>query len=467
MHNLNPSALITSTNIAVLDYLNSISASRLYQGLLCIVIAISVTFSVPAFTVQATPTAQEQQHAENDRRDLRLRIEKLRQEISRNQQQQTKTKHLARTTQQSLIRQQNELRDLELARDDMEKKAHDLDQNISRLSLSISSQKILLHKLVRPHLIAAEQRADNNFVAYFFNAPSLNEFARRQTYLSYFEKAQLKAIGQLETNKNLLADLRVENNALQAKLQQNHRQILFKVADLEKQNLAQQNQITQLNQALGLQQKQIQEWQLAEQKLGLVIAQIAKKIAQARAQALAKEKLAKENARKRNLAKKKTPADSTSHKMIAADKPNTETEDAPNIEIFKGLSNNSAWPVQGRISAYFGALTVAGIRSRGIFFEAPEGVDVKAIAPGRVVFSEPLKGFGPMLIIDHGRQLMSVYGNNKTLLLKLGAEVGRGDVVAKVGSGNQSLYSSANSGLYFEVRANGRAVNPLKWLDKQ
>ncbi len=462
MRNLSQSALITSTNIAVLDYLKNTSAPRLYQGVLCAVIAITATFSVPAFTLQAAPTAQEQQHAENDRRELRLRIEKLRQEISRNQQQQTKTTRLVRATQQNLTRQQNELRGLEFSRDEMEKKAQELDQNISRLSLSISTQKNLLHKLVRPHLIAAEQGADNNFVTYFFNAPSLNEFARRQTYLSYFEKAQLKAIGQLETNKKLLADLRLENNALQAKLQKNHRQILIKVAGLEKQNLAQQNQITQLDQALGLQQKQIQEWQLAEQKLGLVITQIAKKIAQARAQALAKE-----NARKRNLAKKKTPADNKSHKMASADKPNIETEDAPNIDIFKGLSNNAAWPVQGRISAYFGALTVAGIRSRGVFFDAPEGVDVKAIAPGRIVFSEPLKGFGPLLIIDHGHQQMSVYGNNKTLLLKLGAEVGRGDVVAKVGSGNQSLYSSANSGLYFEVRANGRAVNPLKWLDKQ
>jgi septal ring factor EnvC (AmiA/AmiB activator) len=96
-----------------------------------------------------------------------------------------------------------------------------------------------------------------------------------------------------------------------------------------------------------------------------------------------------------------------------------------------------------------------------LFIQAPTGREVKAVAPGRVVFADWLRGFGNLLILDHGDGFMSLYGNNETLIGRIGEPVRGGDTVAIVGaSGGNTV-----SGLYFELRHQGRPFDPLGWLN--
>jgi septal ring factor EnvC (AmiA/AmiB activator) len=95
-----------------------------------------------------------------------------------------------------------------------------------------------------------------------------------------------------------------------------------------------------------------------------------------------------------------------------------------------------------------------------VFFRAPEGADVHAIAAGRVVFADWLRGFGNLLILDHGDGLLSVYGNNEALLAGVGERVEAGAVVAAVGNTG----GNPDPGLYFEIRVQGRPVDPLSWV---
>jgi septal ring factor EnvC (AmiA/AmiB activator) len=97
-----------------------------------------------------------------------------------------------------------------------------------------------------------------------------------------------------------------------------------------------------------------------------------------------------------------------------------------------------------------------------LFIRTAQGSQVKAIAAGQVVFSEWLRGFGNLIIVDHGESYMSIYSNNESLYKQVGERVQPGDAIATVGnSGGQS-----DIGLYFEMRHQGRPVNPLLWVKK-
>jgi septal ring factor EnvC (AmiA/AmiB activator) len=85
---------------------------------------------------------------------------------------------------------------------------------------------------------------------------------------------------------------------------------------------------------------------------------------------------------------------------------------------------------------------------------------VLAVAAGRVVFADWLRGFGNLLIVDHGEGFLSVYGNNESLLAAVGDRIAGGDPVATVGSSG----GIAEAGLYFELRYQGRPIDPLQWV---
>lgn len=119
------------------------------------------------------------------------------------------------------------------------------------------------------------------------------------------------------------------------------------------------------------------------------------------------------------------------------------------------------WPVEGDVAAGFGSRRPAGdLRWRGLLIEAPEGRPVRAVHAGRVVFADWLRGFGLLLILDHGDDYLSVYAHNLAIYRQTGQEVAAGEVIAAVGnSGGQG-----RTGLYFEIRHHGRAIDPGAWL---
>jgi murein hydrolase activator len=96
---------------------------------------------------------------------------------------------------------------------------------------------------------------------------------------------------------------------------------------------------------------------------------------------------------------------------------------------------------------------------KGLFIRAKEGASVKSVATGRVVFADWMRGFGNLIIIDHGSGYMSLYGNNQAIFKNVGEEVQGGDSIAAVGNtgGNES------NGLYYELRSQSVPFDPLKW----
>ena len=118
-------------------------------------------------------------------------------------------------------------------------------------------------------------------------------------------------------------------------------------------------------------------------------------------------------------------------------------------------------PVKGRVKHAFGQTRTAGLSWQGWLIAASNGAEVKTIAHGRVAFSDWLRGYGLLMIIDHGDGFMSLYGNNESLLYEVGDWVGSGASISTVGT------SPVNGdSLYFEIRRDGKAVDPAVWIKR-
>lgn len=121
-----------------------------------------------------------------------------------------------------------------------------------------------------------------------------------------------------------------------------------------------------------------------------------------------------------------------------------------------------SWPVTGSILYQFGEPQQGELRWKGLVINAKEGTKVKAIADGRVILANWLQGYGFIVAIEHGKGDMTLYGYNQRVLVDVGDKIEAGQDIALVGTtGGQG-----NSSLYFEVRRDGKALDPSAWLKK-
>jgi septal ring factor EnvC (AmiA/AmiB activator) len=120
------------------------------------------------------------------------------------------------------------------------------------------------------------------------------------------------------------------------------------------------------------------------------------------------------------------------------------------------------WPINGQLNNQFGRKRRGSLRWKGVVINSVIGTPVQTVHQGQVLFADWLKGFGWVIVINHGSGYMSVYGHNQTLLKRVGEKVEAGEPIALVGkSGGQS-----RAGLYFEIRHQGIAINPALWCKK-
>src|SRR5690606_2530363 len=140
--------------------------------------------------------------------------------------------------------------------------------------------------------------------------------------------------------------------------------------------------------------------------------------------------------------------------------------EAPRVAVARSAPvqvGGLSWPLTGSLLAGYGGRMPDGRSSSGVLVAASAGTPVRAVAEGTVVFAEWMTGYGLILIIDHGNGYMSLYAHNDSLLKAPGDRVARGDAVSTVGtSGGQGT-----AALYFELRRDGKPVDPNAWLQKR
>jgi septal ring factor EnvC (AmiA/AmiB activator) len=136
-----------------------------------------------------------------------------------------------------------------------------------------------------------------------------------------------------------------------------------------------------------------------------------------------------------------------------------ESISAATNQSFKNLRGKLQWPLKGTISTPFGAHDENNQRTSGVVINAPEGTSVRSIHGGKVIFANWLRGFGLLVIINHGDGYMSLYARNQALYASVGDTVQPGDVIASIGNTG----GFAKTSLYFEIRHNGAPVDPHFW----
>ena len=121
------------------------------------------------------------------------------------------------------------------------------------------------------------------------------------------------------------------------------------------------------------------------------------------------------------------------------------------------------WPLSGRLAVAFGTEKIGNLRWDGVIIRAPEGREVKAVHAGRVAYADWLRGYGLLTIIDHGDGYMTLYGHNQSLFKETGDWVGEGEVIGVAGRSG-GLH---RPGIYFGIRHNGKAVDPVRWCRRK
>ncbi|ASI89661.1 murein hydrolase activator EnvC family protein [Vibrio mediterranei] len=120
------------------------------------------------------------------------------------------------------------------------------------------------------------------------------------------------------------------------------------------------------------------------------------------------------------------------------------------------------WPVKGKVLHSFGTKQTGQVNWKGMVIQANYGESIKSVYSGTVVFADYLRGYGLVVLLDHGKGDMTLYGYNQTLLKKEGDKVSAGETIALAGdTGGQS-----SSSLYFEIRRNSKVQNPKSWLKR-
>jgi septal ring factor EnvC (AmiA/AmiB activator) len=407
-------------------------AAAAFAGCLCL------------FTLAAQAAPADNKKAELQ--DIQGRIESLRKDLAKSEESKASVADQLKDAESAISTANRKLRELSEHRSNIQSEIGQLEQQSSTMGQQIEAQQKHLSGLLYRHFL----HGDTDTLQLVLSGEDPNRIAQDQYFLTQLSKAKAQMLGKLRdalTEKQRLADARrdkAEQLAAIEKQQQESRAAL-----LAKQK-ERQVVLSRIADKIKSQRKEIDTLKANEQRLGKLIEGLAKlAAAQARNQAkpAPAEKPSKDTGK--DTSAKPTPA-----------LRNESTPDSGFSGVFASLKGKLRLPLKGDVASRFGAPRAEGGTTwKGLFIKAAEGAEVHAVAPGKVVFSDWLRGFGNLLILDHGDGYLSIYGNNQSLFREAGQIVKSGETIAAAGnSGGQG-----ESGLYFELRHQGQPFDPLKW----
>lgn len=291
------------------------------------------------------------------------------------------------------------------------------------------------------------------------NGQNPNQLARNLHYYTYLAQARSKLIAGLQAGLTRLEQLAQEQQQKQAQLENIRQQRLVQRQQLESQREQKRQVIDKLGAQIKSQRKEIATLERNEKHLTRVIETLAKAAAKRAAKKEAQEKAAEARRKHRQSTRK---SDRETRSETNRTKPETPL---PEVAItgtpFGRLKGHLELPVHGELVHRFGTPRERGASSwKGLFFKARTGQPVHVVAAGRVVFAEWMRGFGNLIIVDHGSGYMSLYSNNETLYKQVGDMVSAGETIAAVGNSG----GDPEAGLYFELRYQSRAFDPMSWM---
>jgi len=253
--------------------------------------------------------------------------------------------------------------------------------------------------------------------------------SRMMVYFNYINKERLKKLADLEAAVQRLDQLDKQKQTETELLEQDLGRKKSEQAALDEARKQRNELLVQIGNDFSSSEQQLSQLQESESRLKSLMASLP----------ITEEELAVDVEHAKELS------------------PTMENSFEPRGD-FSTLKGKLPWPVRGRLVQKFGSPRTEGTWD-GVLINASEGMEIKAVTRGKVVYAEWLRGYGLLLIIDHGQGYMTLYAFNQSLYKRTGDSVEAGDVIASVGqSGGRS-----QAGLYFGIRKKGVPIDPLEW----
>lgn len=350
-------------------------------------------------------------------KELKSRMTKLEQRLNAARGEQGKLQAELARTERRISSLLGEIRELEKKIAQSRQQLNELETRERALSQDLDRHKQQLADQIR----ASYSIGDNSSLKMLLALDSIEQSERMLTYYNYFHKARTERINSYLVLLNELKQTREARLQENTRLQTSREQLESRQQSLAQERRNQQRTLAQLNKEIKAGESQLSRLTQDQKRLETLIKEV---------------------------------------EQALADIPMPQGGQGRD---FREMRAKLSWPVRGKLLKRFGVQPDSdGIKWNGIFIQSDRGTPVKAVHSGRVVFADWLRGFGLLVIVDHGKGYMSLYGSNQAIYKQPGDWVQSGETLASVGaSGGQS-----ESGLYFEIRHKGEPENPLNWLAK-
>lgn len=364
-------------------------------------------------------------NAETDKKleQIRKEIAELQEFLNKAQDEQKKLVQNLRQSDEEVARISKQVEQLRRALEEERSRLKKLQTERAALTSEKESQAASLSDLIRAtHALGREPQ-----FKVLFSQQDPAAVSRSMTYLGYLSQAHKQKLDTYQLTLNNLARVEEEIQAREISLNEKLKSLFNEQQNLIAQRKQQQKDARELNKQIKISGKSLQRKQQDRARLQQVV---------------------------------KTVSRSTAARMPAY-RSNINNDSQLPVSKLKG---KLPAPLTGRAENRFGGMQDNGKqRWEGVVFNARSGDPVRAVHHGRVVFANWLRGYGLLIIVDHGQGYMSLYGRNQELMKSIGDWVEPGEVIASAGrSGGYD-----DDGLYFELRRNGEPVNPEIWLARR
>jgi len=398
-------------------------------------IGLTLLFSNPAIAAKRAPKVDPE-----DLKELRERIDRLKNDISSAEESRNEARDALRESERAISEANRELRNLAGERQEARTELNRLGAEVRRVEGEMGNRQEAIGRLLTVRYLGGEA----DYLKLIVSGIDPNQTARDLHYYGYISRAQAEMIRSLRATLAWLQELQGQTREKTAELAEIEADQKKKRDQLAREQSARKRVMDKLSAQLRDQRREVKGLERDESRLTRLV--------EALSRVLAEE--AKKQARKPRQAAPSRPAGRSNDKV-----PESSVTESLGTAFAK-LKGALRLPVRGELASRFGSPRSGGGPSwKGLFIRTQAGQEVRAVAAGRVVFADWMRGFGNLLILDHGQGYLTIYGNNEAVLKAVGETVRTGDPVATTGASG----GSEESGLYFEMRHEGRAFDPMTW----
>lgn len=381
------------------------------------------------FALASSALAGPETGKQEELKELRGRIEALQQDMEQASEDRTEAADGLKKSERRISNVARSLRDLETKQRRLAFELKKLEAETQLVGGELVDQRKRLTVLLRERYV----RGGNDAMKLMLNGQNPGEVARNLEYYGYIGRTRAEIIRQYQSSLARLGTLKERAQVRRDNLSQVKSDRVAQKQMLEEEQKARQQMLQTLSAQISKQRKEIDTLVRDEKRLTRLIERLARL-------AVPKPQQASKPGQKVNRV-----ADAS---LAGLD--------------FDRLKGKLALPVAGEILHRYGQSRDGGGPAwKGLFIRARQGQEVRAVGSGQVAFADWLRGFGNLLIVDHGDGFLSLYSNNESLYKQPGDPIRAGDVVAAVGAtGGQD-----EPGLYFELRRQGKPFDPLTWVN--